>query len=67
MGVELLGKATLWRENSVLLVQLNDRHEVSLFLLATRPDLATKGATTPRCCVNGSATSRCSASTSTPS
>jgi hypothetical protein len=46
MAVELLGKATLWRENPVLLVQLNDRHEVSLFLLATRPDLATKGVKT---------------------
>jgi hypothetical protein len=43
MAVELLGKATLWRANPVLLVQLNDRHETSLFLLATRPDLAAKG------------------------
>jgi hypothetical protein len=42
MAVELLGKATLWRENPVLLVQLNERHETSLFLLATRPDLAAK-------------------------
>lgn len=46
MAVELLGKATLWRENPVLLVQLNDRHELSLFLLSTRPDLATKGVKT---------------------
>ena len=46
MAVELLGKATLWRDNPVLLVQLNDRHELSLFLLATRPDLATKGVRT---------------------
>jgi hypothetical protein len=37
MAVELLGKATLWRENPVLLVPLNERHEDSLFLLATRP------------------------------
>jgi hypothetical protein len=46
MAVELLGKAALWRENPVLLVQLNDRHEVSLFLLATRPDLAASGVRT---------------------
>jgi hypothetical protein len=43
MAVELLGKATLWRKNPVLLVQLTDQHEASLFLLATRPDLAAKG------------------------
>lgn len=46
MAVELLGKATLWRENPVLLVQLNNNHEVSLFLLATQPDLATRGVKT---------------------
>ncbi|HEU5473766.1 MAG TPA: hypothetical protein VFV67_24220 [Actinophytocola sp.] len=46
MAVELLGKATLWRENPVLLVQLNDQHETALFLLATHPDLATKGVKT---------------------
>ena len=46
MVVELLGKATLWRENPVLLVPLNERHEASLFLLATRPDLAIKGVKT---------------------
>lgn len=46
MAVELLGKAALWRENPVLLVPLHDRHEASLFLLATRPDLATKGVKT---------------------
>ncbi|MBP2325339.1 hypothetical protein JOF56_005724 [Kibdelosporangium banguiense] len=43
MAVELLGKATLWRENPVLLVQLTDQHEASLFLLATQPDLMAKG------------------------
>lgn len=42
IAVELLGKATLWRENPVLLVPLSDKHEASLFLLATRPDLASK-------------------------
>lgn len=46
MAVELLGKATLWRENPVLLVPLNEQHEASLFLLATHPDLATKGVKT---------------------
>jgi hypothetical protein len=46
MAVELLGKAALWRENPVLLVQLNDQHETSLVLLATHPDLATKGVKT---------------------
>lgn len=46
IGVELLGKATLWRENPVLLVPLSDRHEASLFLLATRSDLAIKGVKT---------------------
>ncbi|MGW3960467.1 hypothetical protein ACWED2_11655 [Amycolatopsis sp. NPDC005003] len=46
MAVELLGKATLWRENPVLLVQLTDRHEASLFLLATAPDLGAKGVKT---------------------
>jgi hypothetical protein len=46
LAVELLGKATLWRENPVLLVQLNERHEATLFLLATRPDLAVKGVRT---------------------
>lgn len=46
MAVELLGKATLWRSNPVLLIPLNDRHEGALFLLATRPDLAAKGVRT---------------------
>lgn len=46
MAVELLGKAALWRENPVLLVQLTDRHEGALFLLATRPDLAAQGVKT---------------------
>lgn len=43
LAVELLGKASLWRENPVLLVQLAERHEASLFLLATRADLRAKG------------------------
>lgn len=46
IAVELLGKAVLWRENPVLLVPLSDRHETSLFLLATRSDLAIKGVKT---------------------
>lgn len=46
MAVELLGKAALWKTNPVLLVQLNERHEKSLHLLATGPDLATTGLTT---------------------
>lgn len=46
IAVELLGKATLWRENPVLLVPLQDRHENTLFLVATRPDLTMKGVRT---------------------
>lgn len=46
LAVELLGKASLWRENPVLLVQLTERHEASLFLLATRADLRGKGVKT---------------------
>jgi hypothetical protein len=42
VAVELLGKAALWRENPVLLVQLADQHEASLFLLAIQPDLTDK-------------------------
>lgn len=46
MAVELLGKATLWRENPVLLVQLNDKHEATLFDLATSADLSARGVKT---------------------
>lgn len=46
VAVEQLGKATLWRTNPVLLVQLRDSSEATLFRLATAPDLAAAGVKT---------------------
>lgn len=46
MALEMLGKAALWRENPVLLIQLHDRHEAAFFQLATRPDLSATGVRT---------------------
>src|SRR5688500_11477025 len=39
MAVEHLGKAVLWRNNPVRLVQLDEKDESSLFTLATNPHL----------------------------
>src|SRR3546814_19563889 len=39
MAVEHLGKAVLWHKNPVLLVQLDEKDESSLFSLATNPHL----------------------------
>jgi hypothetical protein len=40
LALEHLAKAALWRTSPILLVPLEAKHETSLLLLATKPDLA---------------------------